>query len=61
MKKFGKIHLKDQNVLKRDDMKKVVGRGSGNWCCVSGDCTGPMVNCTDAGCQSLYGSGAYCG
>ena len=69
MKKLGKIHLKDQMLLSKEEMKKVTGLGlssgtsgsSGAWCCASdGICVGPFTSCTTSFCESLYGSGAYC-
>lgn len=60
MKRLDKIHLKEQFVLDSNEMKKVFGGNSGKWCCISGECVGPMTNCSSAGCSSLYGSGASC-
>lgn len=64
MKKLIRIHLNEQNVLNPREMKDVKGGtkggSSGSWCNVSGEWVGPITNCSDAGCERLYGSGATC-
>lgn len=60
MKKLGGFHLSEQNVLNPREMKDVKGGRSGSWCNVGGEWVGPLDGCSDASCESLYGSGATC-
>lgn len=59
-KKLIRIRLNEQNVLNPREMKDVKGGSTGSWCNVSGEWVGPITNCSDAGCERLYGSGATC-
>lgn len=62
MKKLSKIKLQNAVVLEDKEMKVIYGGSGGGYsfCCVDGDCAGPIVNCTKAYCEKHYGSGAYC-
>lgn len=68
MKKLSKIKLQNAVVLEDREMKVIYGGSGGSggsgggysFCCVDGDCAGPIVNCTTAYCEKYYGSGAYC-
>jgi len=62
MKKLSKIRLHDAVELEDREMKMIFGGSGGNysWCCIDGECVGPLTSCTDAYCVELYGSGAYC-
>jgi hypothetical protein len=41
-------------------MKRIYGGSGYSWCCIQGECVGPLISCTSDYCEKHYGSGAYC-
>lgn len=61
MRQLKKIKLRNAVVLENQEMKMIFGGSGYSFCCINGDCVGPISNCTKAYCEKHYGSGAYCG
>lgn len=60
MKQLSKIKLQNSILLEEQEMKRIYGGSGYSWCCIQGECVGPLISCTSDYCEKHYGSGAYC-